>query len=202
MEPFLTVLSYHYKHWDGMKITGSRIIFQEINYASGSLCVISVWRVLDNLLNNHKQKHQVKKRCEVFLRTIVWKIFSTDEFVKNYNLLQSLNWKKRLSTYLMPVRSAVVRAGHRINIQKHQVENALVWGKNGVPVSVKGVAGSGEGICYTHVIGLCWGWRNLPLTELRVSAPPLPKVLLAIKNPPGSCNDPKDKQNGGSKCNL
>ena len=77
-----------------------------------------------------------------------------------------------------------------------------MWGKNGVPVSVKGVAGSGEDISYTHVIGLCWGWRNLPLTELRVSAPPIPKVLLAIKNPPGSCNDPKDKQNGGSKCSL
>lgn len=39
-----------------------------------------------------------------------------------------------------------MRAGHRINIEKHQVENALVWGKNGVTVSVKGVAGSGEDI--------------------------------------------------------
>ena len=35
-----------------------------------------------------------------------------------------------------------------------------------------------------------------------MSAPPLPKLLLAIKNPPGSCNDPKGKQNGGSRCSL
>jgi hypothetical protein len=52
------------------------------------------------------------------------------------------------------------------------------------------------------VIGLRWGWWNLPLTKLRVSAPPLPKLLLAIKNPVGSCNDPKGKQNGGSRCSL
>jgi len=67
-----------------MKLESPRIIFQEINYASGSLCGVSVWRVLDSLFNSHKQKHQVKKRCEVFLRTVVWKIFSTDEFVENY----------------------------------------------------------------------------------------------------------------------
>lgn len=34
-----------------------------------------------------------------------------------------------------------------------------------------------------------------------MSAPPLPK-LLAVKNPVGSCNDPKGKQNGGSRCSL
>ena len=58
--------------------------------------------------------------------------------------------------YLFNARQeCAVRAGHRINMEKHQVENALMWGKNGVPVSVKGVAGCGEDICYTHVIGLC-----------------------------------------------
>jgi len=32
-----------------------------------------------------------------------------------------------------------------------------------------------------HVIGRCWGWRILPLTELCVSAPPLPKLSLPTK---------------------
>jgi hypothetical protein len=83
MEPFLTVLSYHYKHRNGTKIKGCRIIFQEINYASGSLRGINFSTVLDSLFNNHKQKHQLKKRCGVVLGTTVWKILGTDEFVEN-----------------------------------------------------------------------------------------------------------------------
>ena len=180
----------------------SRIIFQEINYASGSLCCINVWRVLDTLFNMHKPKHQVKKKCKLFLRTIVWKIFSTDEFVGKWFITCYSLWTERSVCLFNARQECTVRAGQKINIENQQVENTLVCGKNGVPVSLVLVAGSVVDICYTHVIGLCWGWLNLPLTELCVSVPPLPKHLLAIKNPPGSCNDSKGKQNGNSKCSL
>jgi len=61
------------------------------------------------------------------------------------------------------------------------VENALVWGTNGGLLSVMGVAGGWEDICYTYVIGLSWGRRILPLREFRVSAPPLQKLYWPSK---------------------
>jgi hypothetical protein len=66
-----------------------------------------------------------------------------------------------------------MRAAERINTENTSGRKCVsVCGKNGVRVWYDGEwQREGRVVCYTHVIGLCWGWWNLPSYEVTRECP-------------------------------